>query len=88
VASLLERTLETELSGHEPFVVVADEGYLERPTTAAFEELVRELPDEVSIAGNDSALSSAKDRGVLDWEPEHTWRSAAQEDVPTPSMTQ
>lgn len=88
VASVIERTLDAELSGHEPFVVAAAESYLERPTTAAFEEFFGELPEKVSISGNESALSSAKARNVLDWEPQHSWRSAAHENVPSPSLTQ
>ncbi|MFC4440346.1 MULTISPECIES: NAD-dependent epimerase/dehydratase family protein [Natrialbaceae] len=86
VAFAIERTLKTELSGHKSFVIAADDSYLERPTTAAFEEFFGELPEVVSISGNESALSSTKAQTVLGWEPQHSWKSAAHEDVQTPSM--
>ncbi|WP_254274505.1 NAD-dependent epimerase/dehydratase family protein [Haloarcula marina] len=88
VASAVEAAIDAELTGHEPFVVAATDTYLDRPTTDAFEAYFGELPDEVAINGRESALSSAKARDLLDWEPKHRWQTAAQEDVPTPSMTQ
>lgn len=88
VASLIEQSLKTDWSGHEPFIVAAGETYLDRTTTAAFEEFFGDLPEDVSISGQDSALSSAKAREVFGWVPEHSWRTAAEEDVPAPSVTQ
>ncbi|MFB9808690.1 NAD-dependent epimerase/dehydratase family protein [Haladaptatus pallidirubidus] len=87
VVNAVARTLDADLSGHEPFVIAADDNYLGRPTMDAFKELFDGLPDEVSISGEDSALSSEKAKTVLGWEPNRTWRTAADENQPVPSLT-
>jgi nucleoside-diphosphate-sugar epimerase len=87
VARAVECALDTDLAGHEPFVIAAGDTYLERPTVDAFETYFGSLPNEISVSGRESALSSAKAREMLGWEPEHTWERAANEDVPAPSMT-
>ncbi|WP_266082983.1 NAD-dependent epimerase/dehydratase family protein [Haladaptatus caseinilyticus] len=87
VANAVVRTLEADLSGHESFVIAADDNYLGRPTTEAVEEFFGGLPDAVSVSGEDSALSSEKAKHVLGWNPNHTWRTAADENQPVPTLT-
>jgi hypothetical protein len=56
------------------------------PIEDALAEFFGELPDDCNVAGDDSALSVAKADEVLDWEPDHSWRDAADEDVEGPEL--
>jgi UDP-glucose 4-epimerase len=87
VATAVSRTLDADLSGHEPFVIAADNNYLGRPTTEAFQEYFGDLPDDVSIRGEESALRSEKAKTILGWEPKHCWRTAADENRSVPTLT-
>lgn len=87
VATAVERAVETDLDGHEPFVVAADDNYLGRPTRDVVAEVFGRVPERCDLEGEQSALSNAKARDVLGWEPAHDWREAKDEDVPTPSLT-
>ncbi|WP_231187879.1 NAD(P)-dependent oxidoreductase [Haladaptatus sp. DYF46] len=87
VATAVSQSLDADLSGHEPFVIAADDNYLGRPTTEAFEEYFGDLPDDVSIRGEESALCSEKAKAALGWQPKHTWRTAADENRPVPTLT-
>ncbi len=73
--------LESDLSGHEAFLAVADENYLDRPTTEAIKEFFGELPEQCDLSGDEAAFSTEKARETLSWEPEHSWSEAADEEV-------
>lgn len=81
VAGMVSAALGSDFSGHEAFLAVAEENYLDRPTTEAIEEFFGELPEQCELAGDEAAFSTAKARETLGWEPEHTWREAADEEV-------
>ncbi|PSP74935.1 NAD(P)-dependent oxidoreductase [Halobacteriales archaeon QS_1_68_20] len=86
VASLVVAALETDFGGHEPFLALADDNCLGRPTAEAVREFYGGLPEQCDLEGEECAFSNAKAREVLGWEPDHDWRSAADEDVETPSL--
>ena len=46
----------------------------------------RREPDEVDLEGDQSATDYENAREVLDWEPEHSWREAEDEQVDGPSF--
>lgn len=80
VAGIVSAALEGDFSGHEAFLAVAAENYLDRPTVELIEEFFGELPEECDLSGQQAAFSTAKARKVLGWEPKHTWREAAEEE--------
>ncbi|WP_276273168.1 NAD-dependent epimerase/dehydratase family protein [Haloarcula litorea] len=86
VADFVAAALAADVDGHEAFHVAAADNYLDRPTAAAVEEFWGELPAECELDGDQSALSTAKARGLLEWEPRHSWREAADADVEPPSL--
>ncbi len=86
IVSLVRAVLDADTEGHEAYVGVADENYLGRPTAETIDAVFGGLPEECDLEGEESALSNAKARADLDWEPAHTWRSALDEDVPAPSF--
>ncbi|WP_324760112.1 NAD-dependent epimerase/dehydratase family protein [Haloarcula sp. GH36] len=45
-----------------------------------------EVPAECELEGEQSALSTAKARSLLEWEPEHDWRTAGDAEVSEPSL--
>ncbi|MFC7008928.1 NAD-dependent epimerase/dehydratase family protein [Halalkalicoccus salilacus] len=81
VAGIVAAALETDFEGHEAFLAVADENYLDRPTADAIEEYFGALPEECALEGEESAFSIEKARDLLGWEPKHDWRTAAEEEV-------
>jgi nucleoside-diphosphate-sugar epimerase len=87
VAGLVAAALDGDVAGHEAYHVAAAENYLGRPTADAVEEFFGDVPDDCTLEGDESALSTAKARAELGWTPEHTWREAADEAVETPSLT-
>lgn len=81
VAGIVAAALEADFEGHEAFLAVADENYLDRPTADAIEEYFGALPEECGLEGEESAFSTEKARDLLGWEPKHDWRTAAEEEV-------
>jgi nucleoside-diphosphate-sugar epimerase len=86
VARLVVAALDTDFGGHEPFLAVADDNCLDRPTAAAIREHYGGLPDTWNLDGDECAFSNSKARDVLGWAPEHGWRTAADEDVAAPEL--
>ena len=86
VAASLDAASEGAIDGHEAFHGAAADNYVDRPTEAVVEEFWGAVPDECDLEGDESALSTAKARALLGWEPSHSWRTAADEDVAEPSL--
>jgi nucleoside-diphosphate-sugar epimerase len=86
VVSLVERAVEVDFDGHEPFMAVAADNFLDVDTADAVEAVYGDVPDRVDISGDESAIDYANAREVLDWEPEHTWREAETEAVDGPGF--
>ncbi|SFR32974.1 NAD-dependent epimerase/dehydratase family protein [Halogeometricum limi] len=86
VAGLVGAALDGAFSGHEAFHAAAAENYLDRSTAGAVQEFFGEMPANCTLDGDQSALSTAKAEELLDWNPEHSWRGAEDEDVDVPSL--
>ena len=86
VVSLTERAMEVDFDGHEPFMAVAKENLLGVDTADAVEATYGDRPDEVDLEGDQSAIDYENAREVLDWEPEHSWREAEDEQVDGPNF--
>ncbi|WP_158058344.1 NAD-dependent epimerase/dehydratase family protein [Halorussus halophilus] len=86
VASIVAASLAADFDGHEPFHAAAAENYLEMPIEEALQEVFGELPADCNVSGDDGALSVAKAREVLDWEPDHSWHEAGDEEVEGPEL--
>ncbi|SFL29048.1 Nucleoside-diphosphate-sugar epimerase [Halogranum rubrum] len=86
VATLVAAALDAEVPGHEAFHAAAAENYLDRPTTRAVEAFFDAVPENCTLDGDASALSTAKAERLLDWTPEHSWREAVDETVEEPTL--
>lgn len=86
VASAIDAALDAEFEGSERFVVAAPDNYLDRRTADTIESVFGELPGDCDLDGDESAFSTEKARSTLDWTPEHSWRTAADEPVTPPSF--
>jgi nucleoside-diphosphate-sugar epimerase len=86
VASLVSSALAVDEGGHDAVHAAAADNYLGRPTRTVVEEFFGRVPDDCRLEGEASALSTAKAGGLFDWQPEHTWREAADATVETPSL--
>lgn len=81
VAGIVSAALESDFEGHEAFLAVAAENYLDRLTVKLIEEFFDGTPETCDLTGEEAAFSTTKARKTLDWEPEHDWRGAAEEDI-------
>lgn len=90
VAGIVLAALEADLAGHEPYLAAASDTYLGRPVIEALRETDAFDADAIDgaadLEGESSALSTAKARADLGFEPTHGWREAADEDVPVPDL--
>ncbi|MFC7018533.1 MULTISPECIES: NAD-dependent epimerase/dehydratase family protein [Haloarcula] len=86
VTTIVAAALEADLDGHEAFHVAAADNYVGRPTADLVEAFWGELPAECELERDQSALSTAKAQGLLEWEPAHSWREASEETIPEPSL--
>jgi len=86
VARLIREAIMADSSGHESYLAVADDNYLDVPTADAIEAAWGELPAGSSLSGDEAAFSTAKAREDFGWEPQHSWRKAERADgeVPQP----
>lgn len=86
-ASIVRAALAAEVDGHEAFLAVAEENFLDRPTADVIEATFGELPDDCDLSGDESAFSTAKARDRLGWEPAYSWRETENEAVDGPSFS-
>jgi nucleoside-diphosphate-sugar epimerase len=86
VADLVASALASDVDGHHAVHAAAADNYLGRPTVDAVEEFFGALPDDCTLDGERSALSTARARELFDWTPDHSWRDAADADVAEPSL--
>lgn len=86
LVALFRAALETGHDGHEVFNGMAAENYLDHPTADAIEAAFGRLPERCEIEGDECAFSAANARDLLGWAPEHSWRTAEDEDVPAPEL--
>jgi nucleoside-diphosphate-sugar epimerase len=89
IASAVEAALgapAAAVGGHLPLLIAADDNYCGRPTVELFEEHFGTVPDDCTLAGEESAMSNARATDRLDWTADHGWREAATEEVPGPEL--
>jgi nucleoside-diphosphate-sugar epimerase len=86
VAGIVEAAVGSYFGGFEAVHAAAADNYVGRPTADLVADYWGELPAECKLDGEQSALSTAKADGLLDWSPEHSWRDAADADVAEPSL--
>jgi nucleoside-diphosphate-sugar epimerase len=86
VASLVASALDSRVAGHHAVHAAAADNYLGRPTVEAVETFFGSVPDDCTVDGEASALSTARAGELFGWTPAHSWREAADESVETPSL--
>lgn len=86
VVSFVEAALTADVDGHEVFNVFGPDNFLGVETARAIRAGYGSLPEDCEIRGAESAFSTAKAESVLGWEPEHSWRTAADEAVDGPAI--
>ena len=86
VARMVWCALDTDLSGHERYVAVAEDNYVDVPTDTAIEAAWDDSAPDWESNGDQAAFSSAKARRELGWEPAHSWREAETEQVDQPEV--
>ena len=86
IADIVAAALSADIGGHEAVFAVADENYGDRSTTELFEEFFGDVPEPCDLSGEESSISNAKAADLLGWEPDHSWREAADEDVDGPTV--
>lgn len=87
VAAALRATGAGEIEGHEAVNCHAADNALGEPTLEAIREYFGGVPEEAEIDGEESAFSTAKARDLLNWQPDHSWREAAEASVEVPALT-
>lgn len=86
LVSLVHNAIETSITGHEAVLASAENTYLGMPTTKAIEEHFGTLPEECDLEGDQSIYTTEKACELFGWEPQHTWRKAADESVTGPEF--
>lgn len=86
VAVSIECIAEYEQPVHEPVHVMALENYFDRPTIELFTECFDAVPDESTLENDACVFSMEKADRLLDWQPHHSWREAADEVVDPPQL--
>jgi len=88
IATQVAAALTADVDGHEAVHAAAANNYLGRPTVEAVREYFGTVPEDCSLAADSeaSALSIEKAGRLLDWEPEHGWRTASEEAVEPPQL--
>jgi len=84
VASMVERALGADIDGHEAFNCAAADNALGEPLVELVESHYGAVPEACRVDGDAAVYSVEKAERLLGWTPSHSWREAADEDVPTP----
>ncbi|MFC7073343.1 NAD-dependent epimerase/dehydratase family protein [Halovenus rubra] len=86
VARLVRCALETQRTGHDRYIAVAKDNYIDTSTATAIDRAWGDLAPEWNPKGDNAAFLSAKAQRDLDWEPAHSWRTAEGETVDGPRL--
>lgn len=84
VVSAIIAAIEDSIDGFEAFHVSAEDNYIGIPTEKLINQYYETGTTEISVEGQSSAFSLEKTKRLLDWEPKHTWKEAANEDIDSP----
>lgn len=74
-ARIARLAIEAEFDGHETFWAVADDTTVEAPSAELARRFYADADRRGELVGHESLVSIDKARRLLDWEPEHSWRS-------------
>ena len=77
IERLVESALAADFDGHEAFNCAGPDNALGRPLESLMQEQYGDVPDDCTVEGDASAFSIAKATRLLDWEPTHSWKTAA-----------
>jgi nucleoside-diphosphate-sugar epimerase len=86
IAGIVAAAVDADFEGHEPFMAAAADNWADRPTADLVEYHFGDLPEQCDLEGDQSGISTAKAGRLLDWQPAHSWREAADADVPVPDL--
>jgi len=86
VAEMAAAALTADFDGHEAFNCVGPDNALGRPLVELMCDHYGALPEDCAVEGDAPAYDTTKAREVLGWEPTHSWREAADEDVAEPTV--
>lgn len=86
VVGIVEASLTADFTGHEVFNAFAPDNFLGVPTADAIEAGYGDLPDDCELVEDECGFSTAKAGDLLGWEPEHSWKTAEDEDVAGPTF--
>jgi nucleoside-diphosphate-sugar epimerase len=75
-AQAIRKSLEAPLKGAHIFIIANADTVLTRPNREVLAEFYPAVPFKREIAPNETLLSIEKARGILGFEPQHSWRSA------------
>jgi len=78
VAQAARLALTADTSGHEAFLVAAADTCMTRNSADLMAEVYPDVPVR-SVSGTETLLSIDKARGILGYEPQHTWRDYVSE---------
>jgi len=82
---LVEAALDADFEATRCSTPSAD-NFLGVDTATAIEAGYGDLPEECDLSGEESAYSTEKAAEMLGWEPEHSWKTAEDEEVAGPSF--
>lgn len=80
----VRHAVERDANGFEAFHVMAADNYMGQPTAELVEREFDASPEVVGVSGEETAYSLEKSKEVLGWSPEHSWRTAAEDQVESP----
>lgn len=86
VVSFVEAAIGDAPAGHEVYNVFGPDNFLGVDTAAAIEAGYGSLPEQCSLEGDEPAYTNEKATSTLGWQPEHSWKTAEDDDISTPSF--
>lgn len=86
VISFVEVAIDAAPDGHEVYNVFGPDNFLGVDTADAINAGYGSLPDQCALQGDQPAFTNAKATSTLGWEPEHSWKTAEDEDIAAPSF--
>ncbi len=78
LAVAYRKALETTVTLHESFYIVADDALAERPVADLAREVSKELGERAkALTGTQPGVDNAKAKRMLGWQPQFSWRDFA-----------
>lgn len=72
-AHATQLALESPLTGHEAFFIVADDNFTDQPTADLIRRYFPSTEIRDDLEGRQSLLSNAKAKRLLGWQPQYSW---------------